>query len=128
MTIRYFASEFACGRGTPRQVKTDALLSRARRCGRALSKRHADHCGAAVDHFECACRSRADVDDTAAAIGTAVCYAHDDRFAVANVCNQHIRAKRQCAMGGCKPRWAVYFAARSVFAAVKRSHSVFSAN
>ena len=94
----------------------------------SLNRGHADHGRAAVDHVKFSRRSTADVDDTATPIRTAVGDAYHDGLAVADVCNQHVRAERQRAMSGCKRRWAGYLAACGPSATIKRRHSVFGVN
>jgi hypothetical protein len=61
--------------------------------------------------MEFACCSTAYVNEATRAIRATICYAHDDRLTVTNVSNQHPRAKRQCSVRGCKPRWVGYLAA-----------------
>src|SRR5216684_781342 len=92
-----------------------------------LLKYQADHCRAAVDHIEFARRCATHVDDATTAIRTTIGYAHDHGLAVANVLNQHLRAKSQRAMSGRKSRGAGYLAARGIADAIERSHSVLSA-
>jgi len=109
--------DFACPHGT-----------NSKRVNRiyGLLPHQAHPCCAAADHIEFACRSTAYVNDSTTAIRATISYAHDSRFTVTQIRNQHPRAKRQCSVCGCMPRWAGYLAACRAPAAIEGGDTAFS--
>jgi hypothetical protein len=82
--------------------------------------------GANPDHVQFARGRTAQVDDTTAAIGPAIVDAHEDGPTVANVCNEDLRAKWQCAMSSSKSFRTRYFAAGGATAAIEGRDPSFS--
>jgi hypothetical protein len=90
-----------------------------------LLRHDTDHYRAAVDHTEFARCRATDIDDTSTAIWTAICYASDDPLAVASVCHQHFRTKRQRAMSGRELRWATYLPKAIILAEIRNERITF---
>ena len=94
----------------------------------SLLTHYAHRCRAAVDHIEFTRRRAAHVDNPTTAIRSAIRDADDDRFAIASVGHQHLRAKRQCPMSCSKLHPAGCFPACGLSAAIECGKTGFSMN